>query len=304
MSLEGKMLKIGYFADGPWAHKAFKNIISDNSIKIVFVMVRYDKRDAVLMQYAEENNIPIELSSNINSQEFLERVKKYDADLFVSMSFNQIFKKEMINLPRLKTINCHAGKLPFYRGRNILNWALINDEKEFGITVHYMDEGIDTGDIILQETYPITDDDNYNTLLLRAYDGCADVLYCAIKMIQNKQVKRIKQSDIDSVGMYCGMRQEGDEIIDWSQSSREIFNFIRALCIPGPRATSWIKGKKISINKAKMVPGAHMYKNIAGQVIGKTERGFLVKTGDTMLEIEEYSYDGKVNVGDRLRGHE
>jgi methionyl-tRNA formyltransferase len=65
------------------------------------------------------------------------------------MSFNQIFKSEIINLPRLKTINCHAGKLPFYRSRNILNWVLINDEKEFGITVHYVDEGIDTGDIIL-----------------------------------------------------------------------------------------------------------------------------------------------------------
>lgn len=297
-------MKIGYFADGPWGHKAFEKIISDNSLKIEFVTVRYDKQDAELMQLAKENDIPIEISDNINSSEFINRIKGYGVDLFVSMSFNQIFKREMINLPEYKTINCHAGKLPFYRGRNILNWALINDEKEFGITVHYVDKGIDTGDIILQETYPITDEDNYNTLLERAYVGCADVLYRAIKMIQNGEVKRIKQSDIDSVGMYCGMRLPGDEIINWNQSSREIFNFIRALCDPGPRATSWIEGKKITINRARMVPGAHAYKNIAGQVVGKTNDGFFIKTGDTILEIIEYSYDGKIKTGDRLKSYE
>ena len=63
-------------------------------------------------------------------------------------------------------------KLPFYKGRNILNWVLINDEKEFGITVHYVDEGIDTGDIILQETFPIIDSDDYSTLLDKAYEEC------------------------------------------------------------------------------------------------------------------------------------
>ena len=68
-------------------------------------------------------------------------------------------------MPKYGAINCHAGKLPDYRGRNILNWALINDEKEFGITVHFIDEGIDTGDIILQESFEIKDSDNYKSLL-------------------------------------------------------------------------------------------------------------------------------------------
>ena len=297
-------MKIGYFADGPWGHKAFDKIMADDSLEIVFVTVRYDKRDEVLIKSAQENNIPIELSENINSREFISRVEKYEADLFVSMSFNQIFRNEMINLPRYKTINCHAGKLPFYRGRNILNWALTNDEKEFGITVHYMDEGIDTGDIILQETYPITDEDNYSTLLDRAYDGCAGILYRAIKMIQNGDVTPVRQQDIDPIGMYCGMRMQGDEVIDWSQTSRDIFNFIRALCIPGPQAASWIKGNKITINRARMIPGACAYKNTAGQVVGRTQEGLLVKTGDTILEITEYTYSGKVKIGDRLVNHE
>lgn len=297
-------MRIGYFADGLWAHKAFEKIIKDESIKIVFMTVRYDRKDRILLNLANKYSIPVELSDNINSSKFIDAVKRYKADLFVSMSFNQIFRTEIMNLPKYKTINCHAGKLPFYRGRNILNWVLINDEREFGITVHYMDSGIDTGDIILQETYPITDQDDYATLLERAYDGCADVLYRAVKRIQHGDVEVVRQADIDPVGMYCGMRGEGDEIINWNQSSREIFNFIRALCTPGPQATSWIRGNRITINKAKLVEGAHSYKNIPGQIIGITPNGLLIKTGDTMLEITEYTYSGKVKVGDRLKNYE
>lgn len=297
-------MKIGYFADGPWAHEAFKKIVSDKHIEIVFITVRYDNRDKTLLNLADKYNIPVEISENINSQEFINTVRNYGADLFVSMSFDQIFKSEMINLPKYKTINCHAGKLPFYRGRNVLNWVLINDEKEFGITVHYVDNGTDTGDIILQETYPITDEDDYKTLLERAYAGCADILYRAIKMIQDEEVKPVRQKDIDPIGIYCGRRQAGDEIIDWNQSSRDIFNFIRALCLPGPQAVSWIKGNKIAINKARMIQGAHVYKGIAGQIVGKTPDGALIKTGDTILEIVEYTYSGKIKVGDRLQNHE
>lgn len=294
------MLKIGYFGDGPWAHEAFKKIVSDKTMEIRFVTVRYDSRDAKLSALADKYNIPVELSQNINSEDFLNRIAKYKVDLFVSMSFNQIFKIETINFPPLKTINCHAGKLPYYRGRNILNWALINDEKEFGITVHYMDEGIDTGDIILQKTYPITDEDNYSTLLSAAYAGCADVLYAAIKQIQNGSAKRVKQNTIDPVGMYCGMRGDGDEMINWNSTSREIFNFVRAVCIPGPIATAKLNGREIKINKVKEIPGAREYIGKPGQILGKTEDGFLVKTKDTFIEVVEYRYEGKIRVGDRI----
>lgn len=294
------MIKIGYFGDGPWAHEAFKRLICDKTMEIKFVTVRYDKRDPELMALAENNHIPVEIHQNINSDEFLDRVSKYEVDLFVSMSFNQIFKTRTINYPPLKTINCHAGKLPFYRGRNILNWALINDEKEFGITVHYVDEGIDTGDIILQRTYPITDEDDYSTLLNTAYTGCADVLYDAVKAIQSGTVQITRQDTIDPVGMYCGMRGPGDEIIDWNTGSREIFNFVRAICRPGPMAASTLNGKEIKINRVREVKGAHRYINIPGQILGKTEHGFYVKTGDTFLEVTEYQYEGKIRTGDRM----
>ncbi|MEG0509515.1 MAG: formyltransferase family protein, partial [Eubacterium sp.] len=223
-----KKFKIGYFGDGPWAHEAFKKIMSDKSLQIDFVCVRYDLRDPILIQLAEENKVDILIDKNINAKEFMTKVSKYKSDLFVSMSFNQIFKRTIIETPKEKTINCHAGKLPFYRGRNILNWALINDEKEFGITVHYIDEGIDTGDIILQRTFPITDKDNYSTLLKIAYIECANILYDAIKMIQNRNFVVKKQVEIDPNGFYCGIRTIGDENLNWNQTSRVIFNFVRA----------------------------------------------------------------------------
>jgi len=296
-------MRIGYFADGPWGQLALKKILADDSLRVIFITLRYNNPDKRIVKIAKEHSIPIEQSKNINSAEYLNRISKYNAEIFVSMSFDQIFKAETYNIPVFKTINCHAGKLPYYRGRNILNWALINDEKEFGITVHYVDEGIDTGDIILQDIYPITDEDDYGTLLNRAYDGCADILYRAIKKIQDNSVTRVKQKDISPVGMYCGKRDVGDEILNWNQTSREVFNFVRAISKPGPQARSWIDGKEIQINKVRLIEGAPIYKNNPGQILQKTKSGFLVKTKDTFVEVIEYTFDGKIKVGSRLINH-
>lgn len=176
------MIRIGYFADGPWSHAAFEKVKADRRFNIVFICVRNDSHDEKHKNYCQQYNIPHLKNANVNSEEFISQLKSYTVDLFVSMFFNQIFKKELINIPRLKTINCHAGKLPIYRGRNILNWGLINDEKEYGVAVHFVDEGIDTGDIILQRTYPITGKDTYQTLLAQALNACADVLFEAMTM--------------------------------------------------------------------------------------------------------------------------
>lgn len=297
-----RKIRIGYLGDGIWAHCAFKKIIEDDSIEIMFVTVRYDYRDNVLMELAQNNNIPVELSSNINSDDYVALIKKYEVDLLVSMSFNQIFKEKILESVPMGVINCHAGKLPFYRGRNILNWALINDEKEFGITVHYVDQGIDTGDIILQRTYPITDEDNYNTLLKTAYLECPNILYDAIKLIQTDKVSRTKQTDIHPIGMYCGMRMAGDEILDWNQTSRQIFNFVRAICKPGPQARCYNEESEVFINRVREIKDAIPYTGIPGQIIGKSKDGFYVKTKDTFVEVLEYTSQKKLRVGDRLKG--
>lgn len=293
-----KKLRIGYFADGPWSHQAFERIVKDERIEITFIVPRDDSNDTTLFNYAEKYGIDYFKLKNVNSSQSLEKISSYRCDLLVSMSFNQIFRKQILNISSLGVINCHAGKLPFYRGRNILNWALINDEKEFGITVHFVDEGIDTGDIILQKTFGITDKDTYSTLLEIAYVECANILYESLKLFLDENVNRIPQELIDPVGMYCGRRTEGDEKIDWKNSSRNIFNFIRAICDPGPQARTILNGKEIKINKARFINDAPCYIGKPGQVLSKTENGYLVKTEDSFIEILELN--SKLKVGEVL----
>jgi methionyl-tRNA formyltransferase len=295
-----KKLNIGYFADGPWSHKAFKKLISDNEISIKFVCVRFDTEDETLQWYCKKNSIDYIKDKNVNSVEFVDELSKYKCDLFVSMSFNQIFKNEIINLTKHKIINCHAGKLPFYRGRNILNWALINDEVEFGITVHYVDEGIDTGDIILQDIHPIDDTDNYATLLIRSYSACASILYRAICLFKNGSIVGEKQNDINSIGFYCTQRKIGDENINWKDSSRNIFNFIRSICDPGPMARAFINGVEVKINRAEMIKEATPYKCIEGAILNIDTTGFIVKTKDTFIKITEYTSDVDIKIGERF----
>jgi methionyl-tRNA formyltransferase len=293
-------LKIGYFADGPWSHLAFEKLIQDDTISIQFIVPRSDTSDDTLKGFSKKHGIDYLYPVDINAQEFIQIVKVYNSDLFVSMSFNQIFRSEILSLPKLGVINCHAGKLPFYRGRNILNWAIINDEKEFGITVHYVDQGIDTGDIIKQNCYPITDNDNYNSLLEIAYIECATILYDSIKEIQSGISTRIKQDSIDAVGFYCGRRGIGDEIINWNLPSRRIFNFIRSISNPGPMATTFLGDKKVKINKSNLIYGASSYIGTVGQLLAKTPDGFFVKTEDSFVEILEIESEVKLKVGDKL----
>lgn len=293
-----KKLKIGYFADGPWSHNAFLKIINDQRFDIKFIVPRNDTKDETLLNFSIKYNIDYFKSDNVNSEASLNKIISYDCDVLVSMSFNQIFKKDIINLTSIGIINCHAGKLPFYRGRNILNWVLINDDKEFGITVHFVDEGIDTGDIISQKTFPITDLDSYKTLLNTSYSACANILYESLVQIAENNFERIIQKTIHPVGFYCGMRSQGDEVINWNNNSRNLFNFIRSISKPGPIARTNNGINEITINKSTFFKEAPVYIGTVGQVLSKTEDGFLVKTKDSFIEISEI--EGRLKVGDKL----
>jgi len=295
------MMIIGYFGDGPWSHLSLTKILSRTDVKVAFVCARFDNPDLELKRLADINGIPFFVSPDVNEASFVEKIIEVKCDLLISMSFNQIFKSEILNVPRLGVINCHAGMLPFYRGRNVLNWALINDESSFGITVHYVDEGIDTGDIIRQEDFPITDEDDYASLLAKAYQGCAQVLNKSLSDIVEGSVSVTKQTDIHPLGFYCCVRKNGDEIVNWNQSSRSIFNFVRALSSPGPNARSSCGSKELVIHKALFVPDAPVYVGIPGTILARDERRIAVKTLDSFIYIVDWEVEGKLNVGDRLQ---
>lgn len=292
---------IGYFADGPWSHAALDKLRADPTIRIAFICARYDQPDQVLKERAVKERIEFLTHPNINAHEFIATVSRFGCDLFVSMSFNQIFRKTIRELPPMRTINCHAGKLPFYRGRNILNWALINDEKDFGITVHYVDSGVDTGDILAQRSLQISDADTYATLLTRAYPACAEILYDTIKQMQAGRAKGRPQQEIHPVGLYCTARGAGDERMTWNQPSRDVFNFVRAICRPGPEARTTLRGAEVRINRVDLIPGAPVYKGVPGAILGGDALGFLVKTGDSFVRVVEWSGLDKPLVGDRFQ---
>lgn len=294
-------MRIGFFGDGIWAHNAFTQLNRNPGIEIAFVCGRYSKTDHVLESLSKEHSIEWLVTENINKETFIRKLTDFQCNLFVSMSFDQIFRPGVFNIPPQKTINCHAGKLPFYRGRNVLNWVLINDEKEFGITVHYIDAGIDTGDIIAQRSFPVTDDDTYATLLNLAHVECANILYEAVLMIRENDVHPIPQSIIHPVGMYCTGRKHGDENLDWNMNSRDIFNFVRAISLPGPMARTWANGHEVCINKVEMVENAPAYKGIPGSVLFRQGDHLFIKTKDTMVKITDYRADGPfLKPGDRF----
>lgn len=276
-------MKIGYFADGPWSHKAIELIVDTEGLEIAFIVPRFDTQDPVLREWSKTLDVPFIPVENVNTDEFLSVMDKFEPDLLVSMSFNQILRKSIIDYAPLGFINCHAGALPFYRGRNPLNWALINGEPSFGITVHYVDEGIDTGDIIEQRLYPITQKDNYGTLLNKAISECASVLHSAILKISKNEVERIKQEDIHPVGTYFGIRTVGDEIIDFNWDAKRIFNFIRAINHPGPRARFFLGNEEYAVESAKLIAEAPNYIATVGEVLGRSEEGIIVKAGDSTI---------------------
>lgn len=276
-------MKIGYFADGPWSHLALEKIIQDGRFEVCFIVPRFDTQDSVLAAWAAKLGIDFLPLQNVNSPENLDILARYKADIFVSMSFNQILKKQILNLVPKGFINCHAGALPYYRGRNILNWALINDAKEFGVTVHYVNEGIDTGDIITQKKSPISDFDTYATLLDRAIVLCADALHESLADITSGKIDARPQSEIHPVGFYCARRVPGDEWVDWSWPSRRIFNFVRGITTPGPNARTTLNGHELIIEKAELIANALNYIGTPGEIVGVQNNGIVVKTGDATI---------------------
>ena len=296
-----KNISIGYFADGEWGLNAFNKILKDKSIVVKFVCLRYEKPHKKILQLAKKNKIEILVLKNLNSTRNIKKILKFKSNFLVSMSYDQIFGIKLNNFFKDAIINCHAGNLPFYRGRNILNWALINDEKKFGITVHFIDRKIDTGDIILKKIFQIKDSDTYTSLLKICYRECPKLLYQAIKMIQKNELKLITQKSIHPKGSYFRKRKIGDEIINWDHSSRKIFNFTRAICKPGPMAKTFYKKKSFYINKVKDLKNIKLYKDSdAGTIVNIVNGKPIIKTGNGCVKLIKWFGKKKISVDSKF----
>lgn len=290
-------LKIAFYGHGEWALNTLEMLKEKNNIKIDIIFSRFPNGDESIERFCKVNKIKYLLVENINTYF---KKNSFSYDLGISVSYDQIFKDRSISLHKRGIINCHAGQLPDFKGRNILNWALINNQNSFGITVHFMDEEIDTGDIITQELIEIKFTDTYKDLLSKAYIECPKVVIKALDLILNDNYKLIAQSNIKKYPIYCSKRRDGDEFINWRGKSLDIYNFIRALVKPGPYAQTLIKGKILYVKSAKYLDSAPEYIDIPGSIIKKDADKFFVKTGDTYILINEWDCDILVKSGDRF----
>ncbi|MEF8797734.1 MAG: methionyl-tRNA formyltransferase [Salinivenus sp.] len=278
-------LTIGYFGDGRWARRALDRIVERPELRVLFIVGRHGDPDPELRAYAERLDVPFATDPDVNRPDFVDAVRQYEADLHVSMSFDQILGRELIDLAPEGFINCHAGALPFYRGRNVLNWALINGEDRFGVTVHYVEETIDTGDIILQRFADIAETDDYASLLDKAVALCADVLPDALLQIRAGEVDPTPQDEIHPVGFYCSGRREGDEWIDWTWTSERIHNFVRGIAPPAPGARTLLGDDRLALLRTELIDEAPAYIDRPGTVVGRDPEGIVVKTGDTSIRV-------------------
>jgi methionyl-tRNA formyltransferase len=278
-------LTIGYFADGPWGRRALTRIRDAPALRVRFIVGRHPEPDPALRWAAEELHVPFYSVQDVNRPAFREKIRTHEADIHVSMSFDQILEPEIIEMAPEGFINCHAGALPFYRGRNVLNWVLINGDDRFGVTVHEMEEQIDTGDILLQRFAEIDASDDYASLLDKAATLCADTLHDALLQLQDGTAERTPQEEVHPVGFYSSKRREGDEWIDWRWSSRRIHNFVRALVPPGPAARTRTGTTTLAILDTERIPDAPDYIDRPGTVVGTDEHGVVVKTGDNTIRV-------------------
>ena len=283
-------MRILFFGDGAWAANSLWRLRREGH-EVLAVVARRRPSTGELAETARSLGLKFLQPENANSPEFVAVVRGFAPELNLSVSYDQIVRRPLLESAPLGFVNFHAGKLPFYRGRNVVNWALINGETEIGLTAHYMDEGIDTGDVLLQRTLPIGWTDTYGDLLARVVEAFPDLVSEAVRMIAENRVVRRPQAHLP--GTYFAGRGPGDEWLDWSDTSRNLHNKIRAITRPGPGARSRAGDKAVLIWRALWEPSWPMYVATPGQVVGRDrDRGVFVKTGDSTLlvtEVEETS---------------
>lgn len=291
--------RIALFGDGPWAARSLERLAAEG-YPIVGVIERVRPSDTSTSDVSRALGVPVLRPVKASAPELIARFAELGAELGLSISYNQILRRALLDVPRLGVVNFHAGMLPRYRGRNVINWAIINGEEEIGITAHQVDEGIDTGAIVLQRALPIRWTDTYGDVLRRVVDAFPALVSDAVRLVASGEAVPVPQDE--GAATYFGGREEGDEWLDWSATSRELHNKIRAIAHPGPGARTLVGDRLVTIWRAYYDPAWPVYTATPGQVVGRAADGAaIVKTGDSTIRVEEVQYEGEESGAPRWR---
>ena len=293
------------FGDGRGAALTLNRLMGAGHVAAGVVLRRSESDDS-LKRAGAAQAIACVQPADANAQPFLDWVRALRPDVCISIAYDQIIRHPLLTIASHGFINAHPGKLPWYRGRSTINWAIINNEPEIGVTVHVMNEGVDTGDILVQRVLPIDWHDTYGALLIRVQDVVPDVVLEAVNALSSGTATRTPQP---ALGSYFVARGPGDELIDWNESSLRIYNTIRALSAPGPFGRTRFGSYSILLQAARYEVDWPKYHSTPGGIVGREPDGLRVKTGDSTIVITSLAIEGvasstavALSVGARFSG--
>lgn len=259
---------------------------------------------------AQEAAIPVFQPEKIKTPEFVRTLRQMSPQLIIVVAFGQLLSREILDLPDYGCINVHASLLPKYRGAAPIHWALINGEAETGITVMQMDEGLDSGDMILSAKTPVFPDDSTGTVHDKLAQLGAELLVRAINLISSGEAVRVSQNNKEA--SYAPLLTKQVEKINWSHSTRDICNLVRGLN-PWPGAYTLIGDKILKVWKALPCqpesisgPLTDLAAKQPGEIIGIVPgTGFAVAVTDGCLAVSEVQLQGskRLRAEDFMRGH-
>ncbi len=244
--------------------------------------------------------IPVLQPKSIKTDEFLAEIEAYKPDLIVVVAFGRILPGPLINLPRHGTINVHGSLLPKYRGAAPIQWSLINNEAATGVTIMQMDEGLDTGDILMPGAIPIAADDTSETLAVKLANLGGKLIIESLARLKEGNLPPIKQNDSEAT--LAPLLCKHDGVIDWQKSADEIGGLIRGLD-PWPSASTTLDGEQIKLFKPSVRPGEEI--ELPGTVLRADKNGLLIATGQDFLLIQEVQLAccKRMPIGAFLAGH-
>lgn len=233
--------------------------------------------------------LPVLQPGKVRDESFLKQMETIRPDVIVVVAFGQIIPPALLAMPPLGCINVHASLLPAYRGAAPIQWAVIDGQKESGVTIMRMDEGLDTGDMISRVTVPLAEDETGGSLFEKLSEAGAKLLVETLPSLEQGTAVLEKQPE-DSPTPYAAMitKKMGD--ICWEQPAQQLERLIRGLN-PWPSAYTRLGGKNLKLWKASVREensGA-----LPGQVVRTGKEGIFVQTGDGLLCIEELQLEGK-----------
>ena len=245
------LIRVVFMGTPDFAVNPLKALI--DKVNVVLVVTKKDAevgRKKILTKspvkaWAMEHNIPVLTPDKLKLE--YQEILDYKPDLIVTCAYGKILPKEILAYPRLGCINIHASLLPKYRGSAPIQWALLNGEDTTGVTLMYMDEGMDTGDIIATSKYVINSSDDVGILHDKLSEIGSKLLLDNLDNIINGQAKRIKQDE--DAASYAPMIERDMEELNFNASVRDVYNKIRAFS-PWPLAKTTINGVEVKIIKA------------------------------------------------------